>query len=159
MDRGEDSAAGDGDHADWPAEPRSSGELAAHLRELELRLSRMVAEPPATWNIAPLEQAAEQLLARADTCGGPRGGESHAGEDRSLRLDSTAVRWRNHDGCAVRRSHCRELVMGKLPGRPPMYPELRALPLRRTMRWAFCGPWYPAGPARRSSRSSTLKDR
>ena len=45
----------------------SSGELADHLRELELRLSRMVAEPPATWNIAPLEQVAEQLLARADT--------------------------------------------------------------------------------------------
>jgi hypothetical protein len=45
----------------------SSGELADHLRELELRLSRMVAEPPATWNIAPLEQAAEQLLARSDT--------------------------------------------------------------------------------------------
>jgi hypothetical protein len=27
----------------------------------------MVAESPATWNIAPLEQAAEQLLARADS--------------------------------------------------------------------------------------------
>jgi uncharacterized protein YgiM (DUF1202 family) len=45
----------------------SSAELAEHLRELELRLSRMVAESPATWNVAPLEQAAEQLLARADT--------------------------------------------------------------------------------------------
>jgi hypothetical protein len=45
----------------------SSGALADHLRALELQLSRMVAEPPTTWNIAPLEQAAEQLLARADT--------------------------------------------------------------------------------------------
>jgi uncharacterized protein YgiM (DUF1202 family) len=45
----------------------SSAELADHLRELELRLSRMVSESPTTWNIAPLEQAAEQLLARADT--------------------------------------------------------------------------------------------
>ena len=45
----------------------SSAELADHLQELELRLSRMVSESPTTWNIAPLEQAAEQLLERADT--------------------------------------------------------------------------------------------
>lgn len=49
------------------AAPASSAELAAHLQELELRLSRMVAESPATWNIAPLEQAAEQLLARSES--------------------------------------------------------------------------------------------
>lgn len=45
----------------------TSGNLAAQLRDLELRLSRMVAEPPQTWNIAPLEQSAEQLLAQAET--------------------------------------------------------------------------------------------
>ncbi len=50
-----------------PTTPAATGELADHLRHLELQLSRMVAEPPATWNTAPLEQAAEQLLARADT--------------------------------------------------------------------------------------------
>ena len=49
------------------ADAPTSAELADHLRELELHLSRMVAEPPATWNTAPLEQAAEQMLAHADT--------------------------------------------------------------------------------------------
>ncbi|MGD9632040.1 MAG: SH3 domain-containing protein [Pirellulales bacterium] len=47
--------------------PASSAELAQHLQRLELQLSRMVAEPPGTWNVAPLEQAAEQLLAHAET--------------------------------------------------------------------------------------------
>ena len=41
--------------------------LAQQLGDLELRLSRMVAESPATWNVASLEQAAESLLSRADT--------------------------------------------------------------------------------------------
>lgn len=45
----------------------TTGDLAAQLRDLELRLSRMVAEPPPTWNIPPLEQAAEQLLSSAET--------------------------------------------------------------------------------------------
>jgi hypothetical protein len=45
----------------------TTGTLAQQLGDLELRLSRMVAESPATWNIAPLEQAAESLLSRADT--------------------------------------------------------------------------------------------
>jgi len=42
-------------------------EVAGQLRDLELRLSRMVAEPPATWNTEALEQSAQQLLAKADT--------------------------------------------------------------------------------------------
>lgn len=45
----------------------TSSDLATQLRDLELRLSRMVAEQPATWNMTPLEQSAEQLLARADS--------------------------------------------------------------------------------------------
>jgi hypothetical protein len=45
----------------------STSNLATQLSDLELRLSRMVAEPMNTWSIEPLEQAAEQLLARADT--------------------------------------------------------------------------------------------
>ena len=45
----------------------TSGNLAQQLSELELRLSRMVAESPTTWNIAPLDQSAELLLSRADT--------------------------------------------------------------------------------------------
>jgi len=45
----------------------TSANLTAQLCDLELRLSRMVAEPPATWNITPLEQTAEQLLTRCDT--------------------------------------------------------------------------------------------
>lgn len=44
----------------------TGGELGKRLQQLELQLSRMVAEPPATWNTAPLEQAAEQLLAHAE---------------------------------------------------------------------------------------------
>jgi uncharacterized protein YraI len=44
-----------------------SPETAQQLGELELRLSRMVAEPPATWNIDALQQSAEQLLSKADT--------------------------------------------------------------------------------------------
>jgi uncharacterized protein YgiM (DUF1202 family) len=42
-------------------------EVAGQLRDLELRLSRMVAEPPSTWNTEALEQSAQQLLAKADT--------------------------------------------------------------------------------------------
>jgi hypothetical protein len=47
--------------------PASTAEIAARLQQLELQLSRMVAEQPATWNIAPLEQSAEQLLVSAQT--------------------------------------------------------------------------------------------
>jgi len=43
------------------------GSLSQQLGDLELRLSRMVAESPATWNIAALEQTAESLLSSADT--------------------------------------------------------------------------------------------
>jgi hypothetical protein len=45
----------------------TTANLAQQLGDLELRLSRMVAESPATWNIAPLEQAAESLLSQADS--------------------------------------------------------------------------------------------
>jgi hypothetical protein len=41
--------------------------LARQLTDLELRLSRVVAEPPATWQIGPLRQEAQQLLAQAGT--------------------------------------------------------------------------------------------
>src|SRR5262245_22369192 len=36
--------------------------LSRQLTDVELRLSRMVSEPPANWQIAPLQQQAEQLL-------------------------------------------------------------------------------------------------
>jgi hypothetical protein len=45
----------------------ASPEIAQQLSELELRLSRMVAEPPATWNTDALQQSAQQLLSKADT--------------------------------------------------------------------------------------------
>jgi len=51
---------------DGPSAP-TTADLAAQLRDLELRLSRMVAESPSTWNVTPLEQTAEQLLARSNT--------------------------------------------------------------------------------------------
>jgi hypothetical protein len=44
-----------------------SGQLNRQVANLELRLSRMVAEPTATWDIAPLEHDAEQLLSQAQT--------------------------------------------------------------------------------------------
>jgi hypothetical protein len=47
--------------------PAASGSLAAQLNDLELRLSRMVAEQPGTWNVASLEQSAEQLLKQCDS--------------------------------------------------------------------------------------------
>lgn len=47
--------------------PPSSAELSQRLDELELRLSRVVAEPAATWNVHSLMQSAEQLLTAADT--------------------------------------------------------------------------------------------
>ncbi len=37
------------------------------LAQIELRLSRMVAEPPATWNTAPLQAEAERLLGQTQT--------------------------------------------------------------------------------------------
>lgn len=49
--------------------PAATPELAGQLRDLELRLSRMVAEPPATWNTETLEQSAQQLLSKAETAG------------------------------------------------------------------------------------------
>jgi hypothetical protein len=45
----------------------SSPDVAVELSRLELQLSRMVAEPTATWNIEPLEQAAERLLSRSNS--------------------------------------------------------------------------------------------
>jgi uncharacterized protein YgiM (DUF1202 family) len=44
----------------------ASPEIAQQLSDLELRLSRMVAEPPATWNIDALQQSAQQLLSKSD---------------------------------------------------------------------------------------------
>lgn len=45
----------------------ASPDFASELALLELRLSRMVAEPTETWNVDTLEQAAERLLSQADT--------------------------------------------------------------------------------------------
>jgi hypothetical protein len=44
--------------------PISEG-LARQLSDLEMRLSRVVAEPPATWQIEPLAAEAQRLLAQA----------------------------------------------------------------------------------------------
>ncbi|HEY3394745.1 MAG TPA: SH3 domain-containing protein, partial [Lacipirellulaceae bacterium] len=42
-----------------------SDDLARRLTEVELRLSRIVAEPPVTWQIEPLRHESQQLLAGA----------------------------------------------------------------------------------------------
>ncbi len=42
-------------------------DLSRQLTDVELRLSRTVSEPPATWQIEPLQKEAEQLLAQAQT--------------------------------------------------------------------------------------------
>ena len=47
--------------------PISVDDVARQLTELELRLSRIVAEPPMSWQIGPLRQEAGQLLAAAKT--------------------------------------------------------------------------------------------
>ena len=65
VENGEDSSSRD--ITPIVAAPIASQELAKELSILEMRLSRMVAEPPANWNVEPLEQAAEQLLGRAET--------------------------------------------------------------------------------------------
>jgi hypothetical protein len=49
-----------------PTSGALSDDLARQLTDLELRLSRMVAEPPATWQTAPLVQDAKRLLAQLD---------------------------------------------------------------------------------------------
>jgi hypothetical protein len=49
-----------------PAGPVADG-LARQLTDVEMRLSRIVAEPPATWQIEPLEHELEQILAKAQT--------------------------------------------------------------------------------------------
>jgi hypothetical protein len=41
--------------------------LARRLTDIELQLSRIVAEPPATWQTDPLAREVEQLLAQAQT--------------------------------------------------------------------------------------------
>jgi hypothetical protein len=55
------------DVAPVAANTPAPGELALQLHELEIQLSRMVAEPMTTWNIESLEQSAEMLLARANS--------------------------------------------------------------------------------------------
>src|SRR5262249_7297993 len=50
-----------------PATPATSAEISQELNRLEIRLSRMVAEPASTWNVEALDQSAEQLLARANS--------------------------------------------------------------------------------------------
>jgi uncharacterized protein YgiM (DUF1202 family) len=45
----------------------SADRPARSIADLELRLSRMVAEPPSAWNTAPLQAEAESLLVQAPT--------------------------------------------------------------------------------------------
>jgi uncharacterized protein YgiM (DUF1202 family) len=52
--------------APQPSGPIADG-LARRLTGVELQLSRIVAEPPATWQIEPLAREVEQLLAQAQT--------------------------------------------------------------------------------------------
>jgi SH3-like domain-containing protein len=57
-------------HATSPPAPTAttlspSDDIARRLTNVELRLSRIVAEPPTTWQIEPLRQEAQQLFAGA----------------------------------------------------------------------------------------------
>jgi hypothetical protein len=49
-----------------PAGTQAEG-LSRQLTDLEMRLSRIVIEPPATWQIEPLEREAEQLLSQTNS--------------------------------------------------------------------------------------------
>jgi hypothetical protein len=60
------AAASDGaPPAQTAAQLSASNDLLRQLTDIELRLSRIVAEPPATWQIEPLRQEGLQLLAGA----------------------------------------------------------------------------------------------
>jgi hypothetical protein len=50
-----------------PITPIPGDDLGRQLIDVELRLSRTVAEPPATWQIEPLRREVEQLIAQATT--------------------------------------------------------------------------------------------
>ena len=60
----EEGQASDPDNSD-PATTELPEEFGRRLDDLELRLSRMVAEPTATWDVKQLEGDAERLLSQA----------------------------------------------------------------------------------------------
>ena len=68
-------------------------ELARRLTGVELQLSRIVAEPPATWQIDPLAREVEQLLAQAQTAD-----ERQAVQSTLAKIDRFAAIGRRYRG-------------------------------------------------------------
>ena len=68
-------------------------ELARRLIGVELQLSRIVAEPPATWQIDPLAREVEQLLAQAKTAD-----ERNAVQSTLAKIDRFAAIGRRYRG-------------------------------------------------------------
>ena len=68
-------------------------ELARRLTGVELQLSRIVAEPPATWQVDPLAREVEQLLAQAQTAD-----ERNAVQSTLAKIDRFAAISRRYRG-------------------------------------------------------------
>ena len=75
-------------------------ELARRLTGVELQLSRIVAEPPATWQIDPLAREVEQLLAQAKTAD-----ERQAVQSTLAKIDRFAAIGRRYRGAPIQTAH------------------------------------------------------
>ena len=142
----------------------SSADLAQQLTNLELQLSRMVAEPMASWSIESLERTAEQLLSRADTVA-----DREAVKATLAKIDRFAALQRRSagmNGPLVANSpfvnNAAPAANGLATAAPVIQGQVVAPMARRqapTTPSACCGRWSRAGPALRSLRSSTIRAR
>jgi uncharacterized protein YgiM (DUF1202 family) len=78
-----------------PSAPLADG-LARRLTDIELQLSRIVAEPPATWQVEPLAREVEQLLAQAQTAD-----ERKAVQSTLAKIDRFAAIGRRYRGAPI----------------------------------------------------------
>ena len=85
-------------------------ELARRLTGVELQLSRIVAEPPATWQIDPLAREVEQLLAQAKTAD-----ERQAVQSTLAKIDRFTAIGRRYRGAPTG-------TVATPPGQPPITP-------------------------------------
>jgi SH3-like domain-containing protein len=91
--------------------------LSRQLTDVELRLSRMVSEPPANWQVAPLQQQAEQLLSQAQTTA-----ERDAVKATLAKVDCFAAIQRRHQQMASTTPATQTASATPQQGQPPITP-------------------------------------
>jgi hypothetical protein len=91
--------------------------LSRQLTDVELSLSRMVSETPANWQVAPLQQQAEQLLSQAQTTA-----ERDAVKATLTKVDRFAAIQRRHQQMASTTPTTQTASTAPQQGQPPITP-------------------------------------